>query len=483
MDSLSLILDDMHFEGVRFVSTINHTPWAWHLAMPGVACAHQVIRGQAWLVRDDAEPLRLEAGDLVVLPGGMAHCIQDQPRSLATVQDMRPLMHDEVQPPHGEPGDSPHACQLISTHARFDVDMAAPLIRALPPVLHLRGQGDSPPLWLAVGLQFLALGMADQRPGQQAILNRIGDILIMQVIRDHVAEVPEGSGNWLSALKDKALSSALAHIHQNPRRAWTVPELAQQACLSRSAFAERFTRAGLAVVLFDYRGFGRSGGQPRNVVDGEEHVKDWLSAIDAVSQRPEVDGQRLAIWGSSYSGGHVLKAAAQRPGVVKAVSSQVPFVNGLASSLLYPIKYQPVAGFYALRDMLRGNQDEPLYVPIIAKDGLAALICDECDSGYRKLVPPSMAATGNRVAARVFLTLPFYNPGKSAKDIQAPVLMIAAERDGLIPIAKVREVAATLPHGDYVELKGADHFSPYTGPVFEDVVARQTAFLTRKLGL
>ncbi len=246
-------------------------------------------------------------------------------------------------------------------------------------------------------------------------------------------------------------------------------------------FANRFAQAGIAVVLFDYRGFGRSGGQPRQVVDGQEHVKDWVAAIDAVAQRPEVDGKRLAIWGSSYSGGHVLMAAAQRPKLVKAVSSQVPFVNGLSSSLLFPIKYQPVAGFQALRDLLRSDKDEPLYVPVIAKDGLAALICAECWEGYMALVPKGHEAELNRVAARVFLSLPFYNPGRAAKDIAAPVLMIAADNDGLIPIQKVRETAAELRHGTFVELKGAHHFSPYMGPVFEDVVARQTAFLKANL--
>ena len=95
------------------------------------------------------------------------------------------------------------------------------------------------------------------------------------------------------------------------------------------AFAERFVKAGFAVVRFDYRGFGKSGGQPRRVVDGQAHVKDWLSAIDAIRQRPDVDGQRLGIWGTSYSGGQVLVAGAERPGVVKAVSAQVPFVSGL----------------------------------------------------------------------------------------------------------------------------------------------------------
>ena len=88
------------------------------------------------------------------------------------------------------------------------------------------------------------------------------------------------------------------------------------------AFAEHFVQAGFAVVRFDYRGFGKSGGKPRRVVDGKAHVQDWLAAIDAIRQRPDVDGQRLGIWGTSYSGGQVLVAGAERPGIVKAVSAQ-----------------------------------------------------------------------------------------------------------------------------------------------------------------
>lgn len=246
-------------------------------------------------------------------------------------------------------------------------------------------------------------------------------------------------------------------------------------------FAERFVKAGFAVVRFDYRGFGKSGGQPRRVVDGKEHVKDWLSAIDAISQRADVDGKRLGIWGTSYSGGQVLVAGAERPGVVKAVSAQVPFVSGISSSLNYPIKYQLVASWYAMRDLLRSDKEEPVYVPVISPDGFAALICPECAEGYKRLVPANVGQEENKVAARVFMSLPFFSPGSYAKDIQAPTLIVAAENDGLIPVSKVRDVAKELKHGEYVELKGADHFSPYTGPLFEQVVAKQTAFFQKNL--
>jgi len=171
-------------------------------------------------------------------------------------------------------------------------------------------------------------------------------------------------------------------------------------------FAERFVKAGIAVVRFDYRGFGKSGGKPRRVVDGKEHVKDWLSALDAVAQRTDVDPKRVGIWGTSYSGGQVLVVGAERPQQVKAVSAQVPFVSGLSSGLQFPIKYQPMATWYALRDLMRGDDEEPVYVPTIAQDAFAALICAECNEGYKKLVQPGQEDQ-NKVAARVFLSLPF----------------------------------------------------------------------------
>lgn len=243
MDTLSLILDDMHFDGVVFASSVNAPPWSWHLALDGLACAHVITRGQAWLIREGADPLLLETGDLIVLPGGLPHCIQDRPQTTAASRELLPRMTQDLMSSRLRGEDTPQSCHLISSHARFDVHMAAPLVKALPPVLHVRGLGDAPPPWLAVGLQFLALEVAHQRPAQQAILNRIGDIMFMQCIRDHIESVPEGSGNWLSALKDRALSTALTLIHREPQHNWTVPELAKEACLSRSAFADRFTQA------------------------------------------------------------------------------------------------------------------------------------------------------------------------------------------------------------------------------------------------
>ena len=242
MDPLSLILDDMHFNGVVFAYTEMTAPWSLHLHTPGLAAFHTVGAGQCWLIREGEEPLLMQTGDLLVLPAGSAHKVQDKPHTMAQTEDLLPYLSTSDLDALKLGGGGP-VCRLISGHARFDIDMAAPLIAALPPLMHLHGLGEAPPLWLGIGLQFLAQEVSARRPAQQAIINRLGDILFMECLRDYVESIPEDSGNWLAALKDRALSVALAQMHQNPRHNWTVPELAQHACLSRSAFADRFSQA------------------------------------------------------------------------------------------------------------------------------------------------------------------------------------------------------------------------------------------------
>lgn len=243
-------------------------------------------------------------------------------------------------------------------------------------------------------------------------------------------------------------------------------------------FAQAFVDAGFAVYRFDYRGFGLSGGKPRGLVDGKEHVKDWSAAVDAIRARADVDGTRLGIWGSSYSGGHVLALAAQRPDIMRAVSSQVPFVNGLQSSLIYPLKYQPLAAWYALKDLL-SSDDEPVTVPLASKNSFAVMVCPECDL-YAQLAP---AERRQKLVtpARVFMTLPLYSPASDADQIKAPTLLIGAENDGLVPIKGVRDVAQRIPKVEYVELKGMDHFQPYFGEAFKRNAALQVAFFKKHL--
>ncbi|HSW12660.1 MAG TPA: AraC family transcriptional regulator [Solimonas sp.] len=242
MDTLSQILDDIRLRGGEFRDLQLYAPWAFRLETPGLASFHIVTQGSCWLLREGAEPLRLDAGDLVVLPGGAAHRVQDSPE---TPGEAAPDLSAELGSPRREPhrlGTAGPLARLLSGRFSFEVELARPLVGALPPLLLHRGQGAGPPVWLRIGLQFLADERSQNRPAQQAVINRLADILLIQVLRNHISELPEGSGNWLLALRDRALSAALSAMHREPQRPWTVPELAEIASLSRSAFAERFNQ-------------------------------------------------------------------------------------------------------------------------------------------------------------------------------------------------------------------------------------------------
>jgi len=240
LDTLSLILDDIRLKGGLFRELELYRPWAFALQTPGLASFHIVTQGAACLVREGAAPLPLDTGDLVLLPAGAAHRVQ---HDATAGREPAPDLFGELGPGLVEPlrlGGGGAPTHLLTGRFSFDVDLARPLVSALPPLIHLRGLGASPPPWLRIGLQFIADERSRVRPAQQAVINRIADILFIEVLRAHVESLPEGSGNWLLALRDRALSAALTAMHAEPGRGWTVPELAEVACLSRSAFADRF---------------------------------------------------------------------------------------------------------------------------------------------------------------------------------------------------------------------------------------------------
>jgi AraC-like DNA-binding protein len=239
MDTLSLILHDIRLDGAVFREAVLAAPWALQLHTPGVTSFHIVTRGTAWLLRDGAGALKLQPGDIVLLPAGIRHRVVDEPDSRAPPLDLLPEI-GRLQPLPLQAGGSGASSGLLSGCFRFDVDLARPLIAALPDIIHLRSIAGTPPPWLRIGLQFIAEETGKPLPGQQVILNRVADILLVEALREHVTSLPEGAGSWLLALRDHALSSVLAAMHRQPEREWTVPELADVAHLSRSAFAERF---------------------------------------------------------------------------------------------------------------------------------------------------------------------------------------------------------------------------------------------------
>ena len=246
------------------------------------------------------------------------------------------------------------------------------------------------------------------------------------------------------------------------------------------AFAEKFCAAGLAVFLFDYRGFGDSDGEPRNLISPPMHLEDWKTAIDHVRARPEVNAQKIALWGSSFSGGHVLVTAATVPGI-SAVVAQVPFVDGVATAMRYPFLFQLKGTAHGLLDLLTIISGRPPHhVPIVGKpDEFALMNTPECWPGVMSILPPNQVMK-NFAPARIALTLPLYRPINYAANIPCPVMIVRAEKDSLIPPEAVGKTAAKIKNVKLVSLP-VGHFEVYTGELFEKVSALEAGFLAQNL--
>jgi len=246
------------------------------------------------------------------------------------------------------------------------------------------------------------------------------------------------------------------------------------------AFAGKFCAHGLAAFVFDYRNFGDSEGEPRNLISPKRHLEDWRAAIAHVQNLPQLDGRRIALWGSSFSGGHVLVTAATVPGI-SAVVAQVPFVDGLATTLLYPWRFRVQAVSHGLRDLVNIIFFRPPHhVPIVGEPSRFALLnTPECMPGVLSILPPNYVMK-NFAPARIVLTLPFYRPISCVSKIPCPVMMVRAERDSLIPPLAVEKTAAKIKKVKLVSLP-VGHFEVYTGELFEKLSGIEAEFLKEHL--
>ncbi len=246
-------------------------------------------------------------------------------------------------------------------------------------------------------------------------------------------------------------------------------------------FAERFASRGLAALVFDYRCFGDSDGEPRNLIDPRRHLQDWQAAVEHARALPQLDGGRLALWGTSFSGGHVLATGSRLSGI-SAIVSQVPFVGIDRNGATMPLPQLARALTSAIRDLTRAALGAPpYYVPIAGPpEEFAFLNTPDAMDYLQDLVPPD-SSWQNRAPARVLFQMFRYRPLRDAAKIEAPVLMVAAEDDSLIPIAAVEAASRKIPDCRLVTLPATTHFAPYLGEVFERVVEREADFLCEHL--
>ena len=258
---------------------------------------------------------------------------------------------------------------------------------------------------------------------------------------------------------------------------------AAERIFSLPASAERFAAAGYAVVLFDYRNFGGSTGQPRELVSAKMQVEDWQAVLEQVRKRKDINARKIVLWGTSFSGGHVMTVAARnrgsRAGII-GIISLVPNVDGLATSMLYPKTMLPKAMTLALRDLAAARTGrEPVRIPVVAESGLSCLTGADTYRGYMGMMNNGRGKWTGMIPARVAMQASLYRPIAEADKIQVPALIISAANDSLIPVSSVRKAAKRIRQSHYIEWP-MDHFDLYQGEWFERGMIEQLAFL-RKL--
>ncbi|MFN8159622.1 MAG: alpha/beta hydrolase [Solirubrobacterales bacterium] len=245
------------------------------------------------------------------------------------------------------------------------------------------------------------------------------------------------------------------------------------------AFAERFAAAGLAALVFDYRHFGTSTGRPRQLIDIRSQHADWEAAIGHARSLEGVDPARVALWGTSFSGGHVLWAAA-RDARIAAVVSQVPHTSGPATlRMLEPVRLARLTAA-GLRDRAAALFGRSRRIAIVGPPGSgAAMTGDDAATLYPGMYPRGFRFD-NSTPARILLPFGLYSPGREARHVRCPVLVIVADRDTITPPEPARAAARAAPRGELLSFDGA-HFDIYRGERFEWAVEREREFLTRTL--
>ncbi len=245
-------------------------------------------------------------------------------------------------------------------------------------------------------------------------------------------------------------------------------------------FAERFQAGGFAVLAFDYRHFGASEGEPRQLLDIKLQLEDWAAAIDFGRRLDAVDPRRVAVWGSSFGGGHAITAGV-RDGRVAAVVAQCPFTSGPAS-----VRAMGVGA--NVRVIARALQDEASHlarrrgvrVKLVGPPGSTALMsAPDAEPGYRRLVPDGFQFD-DEVLARFALQVAFYRPASEMAAVRCPLLVCACERDTVAPPGPTIRAAEHAPSAELIRYPFG-HFDIYVDEGFERASSDQLAFLRRHL--
>ncbi|MBW1783090.1 MAG: alpha/beta fold hydrolase [Deltaproteobacteria bacterium] len=248
-------------------------------------------------------------------------------------------------------------------------------------------------------------------------------------------------------------------------------------------YALRFQKAGFAVLAFDYRYFGQSGGEPRQLIWIPHQLEDWAGAIEYVRSHPGMDPARIALWGTSLSGGHVIVTAA-KDHKIACIAAQCPGVDGHTSAEL---AFETLPLGYNLRMLMHGQRDlvrswlglSPHRVPIVGRPGSIALMTrSHAYEAFAALAPQGFI---NAACARIIIRGDKYRPIKYAHEVRCPVLLQICEKDQLVSLKSIEETGRILGQRADIRRYPIGHFDVYFGKNYETSVQDQIAFFKKHL--
>jgi AraC-like DNA-binding protein len=251
VDTLSEVLRAVRLTGAVFFAVDASPPWVAeapasrelgpHL-MPGVEHVieyHLITAGTCWGGIVGEEPRLLVQGDVIVFPQGDPHVLSSAPgmRGPPDQEAIRAVRTQRLPISIRIDGGSGERTQVICGFLGCDARPFNPLLSALPRVLHMRQQDGG------VIAQFSKLALVEsqaRRAGGDAVLARLSELLFVEVVRRHLASLPEENAGWLAGLRDEGVGRVLSALHEQSARGWTLDSLARETGMSRSVLAERF---------------------------------------------------------------------------------------------------------------------------------------------------------------------------------------------------------------------------------------------------
>ena len=264
-DTLSDLLRAVRLRGALFFYIEGADPWVaetppsrefLRAIMPGVEHLmpfHGVARGSCWAAIAGEEPIRLNEGDIVLFPQGDHHVMSSAPQMRARVVD--PGIYFAPRPPQlpfalsvsaqGEAtalldGGGSERTTIVCGYLGCDAKPFNPLLASLPRMLHMPGVAAQGSSWIGGFLRSVVEESNRKRSGGEAVLERMSEMLFVEVLRRYVDTLPTGETGWLAGMRDPAVGRALALIHERPAEDWTGERLGEEAALSRSSRHERF---------------------------------------------------------------------------------------------------------------------------------------------------------------------------------------------------------------------------------------------------